>query len=93
MSVKIPDKGQPGGLCKRQPHSSRLLPFPDATFDVLYNGYMLDLLGLRDISIALGEFRRTLKPGGRLVLVNMTKADADWRTLHKKHSRVGNRNS
>jgi len=59
---------------------ARQLPFPDDTFDVLYNSYMLDLIPLRDMPVVLGEFKRVLKPGGRLALVNMTKKDADSRT-------------
>ncbi len=33
------------------------------------------------MSAVLGEFRRVLKPGGRLVLVNMSKRDTDRITL------------
>jgi ubiquinone/menaquinone biosynthesis C-methylase UbiE len=46
---------------------------PDNDFDVLINNYMFDLLPEDDFQIVLAEFRRVLRPGGRLVLVNMTK--------------------
>jgi len=59
---------------------TRELPFPDGVFDVLYNSYMLDLIPLGDLPVILGEFRRVLKPGGRLVLVNMSKEDGSGRT-------------
>jgi demethylmenaquinone methyltransferase/2-methoxy-6-polyprenyl-1,4-benzoquinol methylase len=59
---------------------ARHLPFPDNTFDVLYNSYMFDLLPLEDMPIVLNEFRRVLKPGGRMVLVNMSKRDSGGRT-------------
>ncbi len=49
------------------------LPWPDNYFDVVYNGYMMDLLPDEDIPPALQEFYRVLKPGGKLVLVNMSK--------------------
>jgi len=49
------------------------LDFPDNDFDVLINNYMLDLLPEGDFLTVLAEFRRVLRPGGRLVLVNMTK--------------------
>jgi ubiquinone/menaquinone biosynthesis C-methylase UbiE len=49
------------------------LPFADETFDLLVNGYMLDLLPRDEIPHALSEFKRVLRPGGRLVLSNMTK--------------------
>lgn len=52
------------------------LHFPDATFDVLYNGYMLDLIPLAQMPVILREFKRVLKPGGRMVLLNMSKRDA-----------------
>jgi ubiquinone/menaquinone biosynthesis C-methylase UbiE len=51
------------------------LPLPDRSFDLVVNGYMLDLLPRDDIPRALAEFRRVLRPGGRLVLSNMTKGE------------------
>ena len=54
---------------------ARKLDYPDDTFDILYNGYMLDLIPLADMTPILSEFRRVLKPGGRLVLLNMSKRD------------------
>ena len=48
------------------------LDFPDNDFDVLINNYMFDLLPERDFLTVLAEFKRVLRPGGRLVLVNMT---------------------
>jgi ubiquinone/menaquinone biosynthesis C-methylase UbiE len=59
---------------------ARQLPFPDGTFDVLYNSYMLDLIPLQDLPVVLGEYARVLKPGGRLVLVNMSKENGSERT-------------
>jgi ubiquinone/menaquinone biosynthesis C-methylase UbiE len=51
------------------------LPIADESFDLLVNGYMLDLLPRDDILRALAEFRRVLRPRGRLVLSNMTKGE------------------
>lgn len=51
------------------------LPFADESFDLLVNGYMLDLLPREDIPRALVEFKRVMRPGGRLVLSNMTKGE------------------
>lgn len=56
---------------------ARKLPYPDHSFDLVYNGFMLDLIRLQDIPVVLGEFRRVLRPGGRLVLVHMSKRDPD----------------
>jgi ubiquinone/menaquinone biosynthesis C-methylase UbiE len=52
------------------------LPLEDAGFDLLVNSYMLDLLPRDEIPRALAEFRRVLRPGGRLVLSNMTVGEA-----------------
>ncbi len=51
------------------------LPFDDDSFDLLVNAYMLDLLAREDIVRALAEFKRVVRPGGRLVLSNMTKGE------------------
>ena len=49
------------------------LPFAAASFDRLFSAYMLDLLSMRDIPQVLAEFRRVLRPGGRLALVSLTE--------------------
>ena len=49
------------------------LPFPDGQFDVVYSGYFFDLVKIDEMPRAIGEMRRVLKPGGTLVLVNMSK--------------------
>ncbi len=54
--------------------NARQLPFAEGTFDVLYNAYMFDLVPAEQFGPILVEFRRVLKPGGRLVLVNMSKS-------------------
>jgi ubiquinone/menaquinone biosynthesis C-methylase UbiE len=51
------------------------LEYPDSAFDVLINNYMFDLLPEDDFPTVLGEFKRVLRPGGRLVMVNMTKGE------------------
>ena len=51
------------------------LPFPDASFDLVMNNYMFDLIDEQAWPGILGEFRRVLAPGGRLVLVNMTRGE------------------
>lgn len=51
------------------------LPFEDQRFDLLMNNYMFDLLPESAFARILSEFRRVLKPGGRLVLINMTQAE------------------
>lgn len=48
------------------------LPYPDATFNLIVNSYMFDLLPEKDFSRVLVEFKRVLKPGGRMVITSMT---------------------
>lgn len=47
----------------------RALPFPDATFDAASASYLLHLLPTGDLPRALGEIRRVLRPGGRLITI------------------------
>lgn len=56
------------------------LPLADHSFDVLTSAYVLDILPWDDIRRALMEFRRVLRPGGRLVLCHMTPGE---RGLHR----------
>ncbi len=63
---------------------ARKLPYEDARFDVVLNAYMLDILPLEDITLVLDEFRRVLKPGGQLVLVNVSKANAQEETWRER---------
>lgn len=66
---------------------ARSLPFADGTFDVLFNSYMFDLMPLKDMPVILAEFRRVLRPDGRLALVNMSKEDEQrltwWERLYE----------
>ena len=55
--------------------NARELPYPDETFDLVYNGYMFDLIPLDGFMPILKEMARVLRPGGKLVLVNMSKPD------------------
>jgi ubiquinone/menaquinone biosynthesis C-methylase UbiE len=52
---------------------ARHLPYPDEMFDLIYNAYMFDLIKTAVIPDIVSEFKRVLKPGGRLVLVNTSK--------------------
>jgi ubiquinone/menaquinone biosynthesis C-methylase UbiE len=67
------------------------LAFPDGHFDLLINAYMFDLLPEEDFSIILGEFKRVLKPEGRLIIANMAKGQhffqGFWEWLYKINPR------
>lgn len=60
----------PSTAYKLQLGSAYELPYEDASFDLLFNTYMLDLLPEQDFPKVLSEFRRVLKPGGKMVLVS-----------------------
>ena len=68
------------------------LPYPDATFDVIFNSYMFDLLPEKDFSQVLLEFKRVLKPGGRIVITSMTMGrkwySQVWDWLVRKDSHI-----
>ncbi|MBS3168636.1 methyltransferase domain-containing protein [Candidatus Woesearchaeota archaeon] len=53
------------------------LPYNSNTFDILVNNYMLDLLPSEDYLSILREFKRVLKPGGKLVITTMTNGK-EW---------------
>ena len=55
----------------------RHLPFEDNQFDVVMTQYLLDILPVEDFLPILGEFKRVLRQGGRLVIVHMTKGE-NW---------------
>lgn len=59
---------------------ARHLPFSDATFDLIYSSYLLDLLKLKDMPQVLSDFKRLLRPGGRVVLVNLSRDDSETLT-------------
>jgi ubiquinone/menaquinone biosynthesis C-methylase UbiE len=67
------------------------LKFPDNQFDLMMNNYMFDLLPEKDFVRVLKEFKRVLKPNGRIVLVNMTKGshfyERFWETVYRINPR------
>jgi len=63
----------------------RHLPFEDNTFDVLMNQYLFDILPVEDFFPILLEFKRVLKDGGRIVLINMTKGQ---RWVHQIYEEI-----
>lgn len=67
---------------------ARELPLPDESLDAIVNSYMLDLLPKDEIPRVLAGFHRLLRPGGRLVMSNMTlgerRAHRVWDALYAR---------
>lgn len=59
--------------------SAEAIPLPNASCDFLTMGYALR--HLRDIHAAFGEFYRVLRPGGRLLLLEITQPTTLWGRL------------
>ena len=63
------------------------LEFPDGEFDLVMNNYMFDLLPEKDFIPVLRQFKRVLKPTGRIILINMTKREhfyqRFWETVYQ----------
>jgi ubiquinone/menaquinone biosynthesis C-methylase UbiE len=65
-----------------------VLGFPDASFDALINNYLFDLLPQQDFLTVLEEFRRVLRPGGRLAMVNMSKGERWYNGIWEQIYRI-----
>jgi ubiquinone/menaquinone biosynthesis C-methylase UbiE len=79
MLAKAKNKAAQSGTThyRLRPGDAYALDFADNSFDVLINNYMFDLLPEGDFPQVLSEFWRVLRPGGRLVLVDMAR-DGRW---------------
>ncbi len=71
---------------------ARALPFADGAFDVACAAYVLHVLPDADRPAALGELRRVLAPGGRLITITPAVPDSGWaRPLARSLDRLGAR--
>jgi len=59
-----------GGRLQLADGDAMALPFGDDTFDCVVNGFMLR--NVADLPATFAELRRVLKPGGRLVCLDLT---------------------
>ena len=80
----------------KQPNSNYSLDIGSAfditmdnhSVDILFNNYMFDLIPFNQMDAVINEFTRVLKPDGKLVLVNMTKAEQFGAGLYEKIYRI-----
>ncbi len=80
----------------KQPNSNYSLDIGSAfditmenhSIDILFNNYMFDLISFDHMDLIIDEFSRVLKPCGKLVLVNMTKAEQFGAGLYERIYRI-----
>ena len=65
-------RGLKGANYELKTGSALRLEEQDGSFDLLMNNYMFDLMAFEEMDTVLQEFKRVLRTGGKLVLVNMT---------------------
>jgi len=58
------------------------LPYPDDTFDMLTMGFALRHVA--DLSVTFKEYRRVLKPGGKILLLEISRPDSKIGTMFLK---------
>lgn len=58
------------------------LPFPDDTFDMLTMGFALRHVA--DLSLAFEEYQRILKPGGKILLLEISRPSSSIATMFLK---------
>lgn len=71
-----------GRSSRLQEGTAYALPFESGSFDVVFNTFMLDMLPVEDWPHILGEFKRVLRPKGKLALAyfshGRTRANHFW---------------
>lgn len=77
VSIDIPDSNYADQLeFPVQPYDGRNLPFPDASFDVVFSSNVLE--HVQDLPRLHSEIRRVLKPGGYCIHLMPTGAWRFW---------------
>jgi ubiquinone/menaquinone biosynthesis C-methylase UbiE len=68
--------------CRFQTGAAQTLPFPDGAFDVVTSSLMLHHVPEEDRLTSVGEMKRVLRPGGRLLLAEFSlPQDGVWRIV------------
>jgi len=71
-----------------QAADARHMPFATASFDALVCCYLLELLSDEDIMSALAEFKRVLRPGGRLTMILICQSASSFNAMYKVCTKV-----
>ena len=72
LEMMLRGRGKPGAECIRWMGADTLaLPFPNDTFDAVTSGFMLR--NVIDVSGSLAEQWRVVKPGGRMVCLEISR--------------------
>lgn len=74
--------GGSNGRYALQAVDARQMPFRDGFFDTLFACYLLELLPPDDMLHTLLEFQRVLRPGGRLLLANVSDGNPAFNLVY-----------
>ena len=86
MAAKTQREAQrqvPGVRAHCQAVDASRMPFRDGSFDAVVSCYLLELLGADDLVRTIDEMHRVLRPGGKLVLVNVGQNLPAFNAMHR----------
>lgn len=85
---RIARKRFPAAKTHCQAVDARQMPFRSDSFDAIFCCYLLELLSAEDIVSTLHEFRRVLRPKGKLTLVLIGQNTAVFNACYKVATKV-----